>query len=152
MSDSTTRTMGPAPEWVHVGSTSNAEIYEVAPDLLAILPHENTTDDAKTARESLAFQDRHWRQVKRRGAVAVFMDRVVSQDGGARAVYADETADILTTCFALVGETFFGIASSAVFTGLAKPGVPTQVFRSLADARPWIAEMNQARGGQGRAG
>lgn len=133
--------------WTHVGSTSNAEFYEAAPDLLVIVPHADTRDDARTARESLAMQDRHWRRVGRRGAVAVFMDPVLEQDAGAREVYASETAGIATTCFALVGETFFGQAAGAVFTGLARPGPPTQVFRSLDDARPWIAEQNRARGG-----
>jgi hypothetical protein len=46
-----------------------------------------------------------------------------------------------------VGETFYGYATSQVFTGLSKPGLPTNVFRSLADARGWIEEMNRAHGG-----
>ena len=49
-----------------------------------------------------------------------------------------------TTCFALVGESFYGYVTSQVFTGLSKPGRPTSVFRSLEDARPWIDEQNRA--------
>jgi hypothetical protein len=75
------------------------------------------------------------------------MDRVLVQDGGARAVYQDESHGILSTCFALVGETFFGKVTASVFTGLTKPGIPTQVFRSLAEANAWILEMNRTRGG-----
>lgn len=136
------------PAWTHLGSTSNAEVYEVAPDLLAVVPCADSRDDEATARESIAFQDRHWRQVGRRGGVVVFMDNVLEQDAGARAVYANETQQTLTTCYALVGETFFGMAAGAVFTGLARPGPPTQVFASLADARGWIDAQNRTRGGR----
>jgi hypothetical protein len=132
------------PAWRHLGKTSNADFYEVAPDLLAIVPFPDTRDDQKTARESIAFQDAHWKAVGRRGGVAVFMDNVLEQDSGARGVYADETKYTLSTCYALIGETFFGHAAGAVFTGLARPGPATQVFRSLAEALPWIAEHTRA--------
>ena len=138
----------PDPAWRHVGKTSNADFYEIDLDVLAIVPFADSRDSETSARESIAFQDRHWRAAGRRGAVVVFMDNVIEQDAGARGVYADETEHTLTTCYALVGETFFGHAAAAVFTGLTRPTPPTQVFRSLADARPWIAEQNRARGGR----
>ena len=134
--------------WTHVGTSSNADFYEVEPDILAVVPHVNSRDDERTARESLAFQRQHWHGRGHRGAVVVYMDPVVEQDSGARAVYANETASLPSTCFALVGETFFGHAAAAVFTGLSKPGLPTQVFRSFDDARAWIVEMNRTRGGR----
>lgn len=137
----------PDPAWRHLGKTSNADFYEIEPDVLAIVPFVDSRDDETSARESIAFQDRHWRAAGRRGAVVVFMDNVIEQDAGARGVYADETTQTLTTCYALVGETFFGRAAGAVFTGLTRPSPPTQVFRSLADARSWIAEENRARTG-----
>jgi hypothetical protein len=137
----------PEPGWRHLGATANAEVYEVDDDLLAIVPHPDSRDDEATARASIAFQDAHWRAAGRRGGGAVFMDNVLEQDAGARAVYANETGHTLTTCYALIGETFFGMAAGAVFTGLARPGPPTQVFRALADARPWIAEQTRRRGG-----
>ena len=133
--------------WISLGRTSNAEIFEVEPTLLAIVPDDKCRDDEATARESIEFQRRHWQARGRRGAVVVFMDAIIEQDAGARGVYANETHGHPTTCFALVGETFFGFAVSQVFTGLAKPPVPTTVFRSLADARPWIEEQNRERGG-----
>lgn len=134
--------------WRHVGSSTNAEFYVIDDELLAVVPHENCNDDAKTARESIAFQTAHWKSVGHRGAAVVFMDRVLNQDSGARAVYTNETRDILTTCFALVGETFFGRVTASVYEGLARPGIPTEVFRSLDDAQPWIAQMNRTRGGR----
>ena len=139
--------MIPIEDWTHVGSSSNAEFYVIEPDILAVVPNVDTHDDEGSARESLAFQTKHWQSVGHRGAAVIFMDRVLAQDSGARAVYADETATMLTTCFALVGATFFGYATATPFEGLTKPGIPTQIFRSLDDARPWIAEMNKTRGG-----
>lgn len=134
----------PQPHWKHLGSTTNAEFYEIEVDILAVVPHQDSTDDEDTARQSIAFQDRHWQRVGRRGAAVVFMDPVLEQNAGARAVYANETSETLTTCYALVGKTFFGHATAAVFTGLARPGIPTALFPSLDDARPWVAEQNEA--------
>jgi hypothetical protein len=96
-----------------------------------------------TARSNLAAPEEHWRKVGRRGAVAVFMDNLIEQSAEARAVYAIETSHTKTTCYALIGETFYGHAISSVFVGLTRPGRPTQVFRSLEDARPWIDEQNR---------
>jgi len=137
----------PVEEWQHVGSSSNAEFYVIEPQILAVVPNVDIHDGEGSARESLAFQTKHWKSVGHRGAAVIFMDRVLSQDAGARAVYENETAAMLTTCFALVGATFFGYATATPFEGLTRPGIPTQIFRSLEDARPWIAEMNKARGG-----
>ena len=137
----------PDPNWKKLGTSSNADFYRIAEDVLGIVPFADTTDDQKTARESIAFQREHWRAVGHRGAVVVFMDTVVQQDAGARAVYVDEVQSLPSTCFALVGESFYGYATSQVFTGLSKPGRPTNVFRSLDEARPWMAEMNREHGG-----
>ncbi|AKV00586.1 hypothetical protein AKJ09_07249 [Labilithrix luteola] len=138
----------PAPEWRKLGSTSNADFYEMREDILVIVPNVDSTDNEQTARESLAFQKKHWTETGRRGSVIVWMDPIVVQDSGARSVYANETRGVPTNCYALVGESFFAMASASVFTGLAKPGIETNVFRSLAEAMPWIEEMNRTRGGK----
>ncbi len=135
----------PAPDWTHLGSSTNAEFYEVEPEVLAVVPHQDTTDDGQTARESLAFQRSHWARQGHRGGVVVFMDPVLIQDASARAVYATETDDHPSTCFALVSSTLFGQATASTFEGLTRPGVPTHVFRSLAEALPWVRKMNTAR-------
>jgi hypothetical protein len=135
-------------QWKKIGSTSNADVYEIEDDILVIAPHANCVDNEKTARESITIQAEHWKKVGHRGGTVVLMDNVLEQDAGARGVYMNETVDHPSTCFALVGETFYGRAVSAVFTGLSKPAVPTNIFRSLEDARPWIADMNKERGGK----
>jgi hypothetical protein len=132
----------PDPSWRHLGSTSNADVYEIASDVIGVLPQVAASDTEASARESIDFQAKHWAAVGHRGGTVVFMDRVLQQDGAARAVYANETTGHPTTCFALVGESFFAMAVSSVFMGLAKPGPPTMIFKTLAEALPWIAEHN----------
>src|SRR5579883_1106727 len=101
----------PDPKWKKLGSTSNADFYAIADDVIGIVPQENATDTQKSARESIGFQDKHWRAVGHRGAVVIFMDNVVQQDAEARAVYSEEVSALPSTCFALVGESFYGYAT-----------------------------------------
>lgn len=136
-----------SPDWEKVGSTSNADFYAMRPDVLVVVPHPDSTDDAASARESLAFQRQHWAALGHRGAVIIWMDPVIAQDSGARAVYSNETQGVPTTCYAIIGESFFAMATASIFTGLAKPGIDTQVFRSLEEALPWVDSMNKLRGG-----
>ena len=135
------------PEWTPLGATDNANWYRIQDDLIAIVPHENARDTEASARESIATQRRHWESVRRRGAVAVLMDNLLDQDSGARAVYMNESDPSCTTCYALIGESLFAQAVGSVFTGLARPQVPTRMFRTLDEAMPWIEEMNRTRGG-----
>jgi hypothetical protein len=137
----------PNPDWTKIATLSNADVYELQDDLIAIVPHTDAVDDAASARESLDFQRSHWTARGRRGGVIVSMDPMREQTQSARAIYANEAESALTTCFALVGESTYARAVSAVFTGLARPKVPTDVFRSVDDAVPWIQENNRTRGG-----
>jgi hypothetical protein len=137
----------PDPSWKLLGSTITAQFYAIADDIMGIVPYPDSTDTLESARASIGFQDKHWRAVGHRGAVVVFMDNIAQQGAEARAVYADEVDALPSTCFALVGESFYGYASSQVFTGLRPPGRPTNIFRSLADAMPWMKEMNEKNGG-----
>jgi hypothetical protein len=137
----------PDPGWKPLGATDNADWYQIQDDLIAIVPHQNARDSEASARESIATQRRHWQSVARRGAVVVFMNNLLDQDSGARAVYMNESDPTCTTCYALVGDSLFAQAVGSVFTGLARPEVPTRMFRSLGEALPWIEEMNRTRGG-----
>ena len=134
-------------DWKHVGKMDNADLYQIATEVLAIVPHQEAIDTEHSARESVKRQHEHWRSNGRRGAVVVFMDAIIDQESGARAVYTNEADPAIITCYALVGHTVFGQAMSAVFTGLSKPNVPTNVFRTLDEAMPWIEQMNRSRGG-----
>jgi hypothetical protein len=134
-------------DWVLVANMTNADLYAIAREVLAIVPHAQAIDSEASARASVQKQHEHWRTVGHRGAVVVFMDAIIDQESGARSVYTTEADPSLITCYSLVGDTFFGQAMSAVFTGLSKPQVPTNIFRTLEEAMPWIDQMNRSRGG-----
>jgi len=138
---------GPREGWKRLPSTANADWYEVQRDVLAIMPHQDARDTAVSARESIDIQRRHWQRAGHRGGVIVFMENLLDQDSGARSVYMKESDPSCTTCYALIGGSFFSQAIASVFTGLARPRVPTSIFRTLDDALPWVAEMNRRHGG-----
>ena len=123
--------------WTPIGRSDNADFYEVEEGLLAVVPFEGTTDDAKTARQSVQIQHDYLRAHGRRAGVVVFMDRVVEQDASARAVYRDAPDRAFITCYALVGGTAFGRAVGSIFIGISRPKVPTRLFATLDEARAW---------------
>jgi hypothetical protein len=127
--------------WTPIGRSANAEFFEIDARTLAVLPFEGAVDDAATARESVRIQLAHLRAAGRRSGVVVFMDRVVAQDAGARAVYRDEPDPAFQACFALVGGTPFGRAVGAIFIGLSPPRVPTRLFPTLEAARAWVSQV-----------
>jgi hypothetical protein len=127
--------------WKKIGSSSNAEFFEIAPGLLAVVPHDGTTDDARTAAESVAVQLEYLRATASRAGVLVFMDRVSAQDAGARNVYRDAPDPAHQACFALVGGTPFGRAVASLFVGLNRPRVPTRFFATAEEAMTWARAM-----------
>jgi hypothetical protein len=139
--------ISPRDGWTQLPSTANADWYAVQHDVLAILPHEDARDTEASARESIDIQRRHWQQAGHRGGVIIFMENLLDQDSGARAVYMKESDPGCTTCYALIGRSFFAQAIASVFTGLARPRVPTSIFRTLDDALAWVGEMNARHGG-----
>jgi len=127
--------------WSPIGRSSNAAFFEIDARTLAVVPFEGSSDDAATARESVHIQLAHLRRVGRRAGVVVFMDGVVAQDAGARAVYRDDPDPAFQACFALVGGTPFGRAVGALFIGLSPPRVPTRLFPTLEAARAWVRQV-----------
>jgi hypothetical protein len=123
--------------WTAIGRSDNADFYEVDERLLAVVPFDGTTDDAKTARQSVQIQHDYLRPRGRRAGVVVFMDRILEQDAAARAVYRDAPDPAFITCYALVGGTAFGRAVGSIFIGISRPKVPTRLFATLDEARAW---------------
>jgi hypothetical protein len=126
--------------WTPIGVSSNADFYEIEPQILAVVPFEGATDDAKTARESVRVQLDYLRSTGTRAGIVVFMDRVIEQNSGARAVYRDAPDPTFQECFALVGGTPFGRAVGSLFIGLSPPKVPTRMFATLDDALRWVRD------------
>jgi hypothetical protein len=123
--------------WTPIGKSDNADFYEVEEGLLAIVPFEGSSDDEKTAKQSVRIQHDYLRPRGRRAGVIVFMDPLVEQHASARIVYRDGPDPAFVTCYALVGGTVFGRAVGSIFIGLSRPRVPTRLFGSLDDARAW---------------
>lgn len=131
--------------WTKIGSSANADFYEVEPQLLAVVPFDGTVDDAETAKESIRIQLAHMRSTGRPAGVIVFMDRIVQQDSAARAVYRDAPDPAFHLCFALVGGTPFGRAVASIFIGLSPPKVPTRMFSSFDEAAAWVRTRRSRR-------
>jgi hypothetical protein len=124
--------------WTKIGTSGNADFYEVEPQILAVVPFEGSTDNAETARQSVSIQLDHLRKTGRRAGIVVFMDRLVQQDSAARTVYRDAPDPAFQLCFALVGGTPFGRAVGSIFIGLSPPKVPTRMFGSFDEALAWV--------------
>ena len=124
--------------WTKFATTSNADFYEIEPHVLAVVPFDGTTDDARTAQESVTAQLQYLQSRGQRAGIIVLMDRVVQQDGGARAVYHTQPDPTFQVCFALVGSTPFGRAVASIFIGLNPPRVPTRFFATLQEALAWV--------------
>ena len=129
------------PEWQHIGSTGDSELYKLRDEVLIVIPAADTRQTEELARSNLAGQRAYWDSLGHGGAVIIFMDPVLEQTAEARAVYTNEAEDSGTVCFALIGESYFAMAASAVYTGLGRPSVPLQVFRNYEDALPWVDEI-----------
>lgn len=127
--------------WTKIGSSGNADFYEVEPHILAVVPFEGTDDTTETATESVTIQLNYLRPRGVRAGIIVFMDPVAEQDAGARAVYRDLPDPTFQACFALVGSTMFGRAVGSVFLGLSRPTVPTKMFGTVPEAIAWIRKQ-----------
>lgn len=123
--------------WRPIGTSDNAEFYELEEGLLAIVPFEGASDDARTAQQSVRIQLDYLRPRGQRAGVVVFMDPLVAQDAAARVVYRDAPDPAFIACYALVGGTAFGRAVGSIFLGLNRPRVPTRLFGTLGDALAW---------------
>jgi hypothetical protein len=131
--------------WSPIGRSPNADVFEVEPGVLAVVPFDGSTDTADTAAENIRIQLAHLRASGRRAGTVVFMDHVVAQNAGARDVYRNDPDPTFQTCFALVGNTMLGRAVISVFMGLHRPRVPTRMFGTLEDALAWIRQTTETR-------
>ncbi len=128
-------------QWKSIGKTDNADFFEIAPNILGVLPFEGSTDSETTARQSVKLQLEYLRPLGMRAGIVVFMDPILEQDAGARRIYRDLPDPAFQICYALVGGTGFGRAVGSVFLGLSRPRVPTKMFSTLEEALKWIREQ-----------
>ena len=130
--------------WSKIGTSGNADFFEVEPTILAVVPFDGSVDNAETAKQSVQIQLDYLRSRGRRAGVVIFMDRVAQQDGAARSVYREAPDPEFQACFALIGGTPFGRAVASIFLGLSPPKVPTKMFANYDEAVAWIRKTLRA--------
>ena len=130
------------PSWERVGATSNAEYFVDHEGWLLCLPYIGSMDDQKAARDNLSFQ-LAWMDGHPDGprVVAVFFDRMVSQNREARMVYSHSPPDGWARAVVLVGGTALSRAMGMFLLGLSSPRVPLKMFPTLESAREWVAGL-----------
>jgi hypothetical protein len=131
--------------WQEVGSTSNTTYYVDHERVLLVLPHPKSHDTGATARENLDFQHGYFVGNDDPPVLAIFFDRLASQDRAARKLYSEDTASPWALGFGLVGGTLLSRAMGSFFLGLARTKIPLKFFPSLEDARPWLRSRQSAQ-------
>jgi len=129
--------------WELAGKTSNTDYYVDDESVLLALPHRGSHDTGATARENLVFQKAHFDANDNPPIVAIFFDRLASQDRTARKIYSDDPSLQWSLGFALIGGTMLSRAMGSFFLGLSRPQAPLKMFASLRSARSWIQGRQQ---------
>ncbi len=129
--------------WRMVGETSNTDYYVDDEGVLLALPRKGVHDTGATAIENIKFQKAHYDANDDPPLVAIFFDRLASQDRAARKIYADDPSLQWSLGFALIGGTMLSRAMGSFFLGLTRPQAPLKMFASLAAARPWLRHLQQ---------
>ena len=129
-------------QYKEIGKTTNTITYtiESEPDLLIIVPVEGTMDNAKDARENVAFFHNYARTLGRPCGCVVIMANMLSQDAEARRAYANIDPRLFFAA-ALVVESALSRALGSFFVGLSRPVVPTKLFDSVENAIEWLKIM-----------
>ncbi len=126
--------------WVRVGGTKAGAYYRVAEDVVVAVPLPGFQQSRDTALASLDEMRRIARERKKRQAVIILVDRVVSQDSGARRVWSEQLADEPRCAQALVCSTLLARAIGSFFIGLARSPVPTKMLPTFDDAVSWASQ------------
>jgi hypothetical protein len=131
-------------KWTKFNQTANADFFEIDQYTIAVVPYDGCTDDETTAKASIDTQLAYLRPKGQKAGTIIFIDGIVQQTSGARAVYRDLPDPAYQVCFALVGGTAFGRAVGSLFLGLSRPRVPTQMFATQDQALAWChAQVKQ---------
>jgi hypothetical protein len=129
--------------WESIGATSNTQYY-LAPgqsDVVIVVPDDDVSDTAATARDNVAFQMGYARSLGRPCAFIVLLGRLRSQDADARRVYAEGMEPARCFASALVVSNALSRAIGSFFLGITRPMTPTRVFDSIEPAITWSLSM-----------
>lgn len=131
--------------WEQVGETSNTAYYVDDERVLLALPHPGSHDTGSTAEENLSFQKAHYEGCDAPPLVAIFFDRMASQNRDARKLYSADPSHQWSLGFALIGGSMLSRAMGSFFLGLSRPAAPLKFFSSLAEARPWLRTRQEQK-------
>jgi hypothetical protein len=134
-------------QYKEIGRTTNTVVYiaESDPDILLIVPREGTMDNAKDARENVAYYHAYARSLGRLCGSVVIMSNMLSQEAEARRAYQDIDPHLMFGG-ALVVESALSRALGSFFVGLTRPVVPTKLFDSVENAIEWLKTIRPAQG------
>lgn len=130
-----------------VGGTAAGCYRRVAPDVLLAVPNPGYVQVEADARRSLAEMNRIAREVKRRQALLILVDRVQGQDAGSRRVWQRELDPELVCCLGLVTDSLLGRAIASFFIGLRRPTLPTKLFPTIMAGLRWCQARLETDGG-----
>jgi hypothetical protein len=134
-------------ELPRVGGTGAGHYARIAPDVIVAVPRPGYVQDEAGARASLHEFVRIAREIGRKQALVVIVDRVQSQDGTSRRVWQREMDPGTVCCLALVADSLLGRAIASFFVGLRRPSVPTRLFATLDQAVSWCSDRIEVTGG-----
>ena len=106
------------------------------------MPELGLKDDAASARVNIDFQAAWARASGHRCAVVVCLFHLLSQDSGARRVYAEGMDPRLFYAAALVVSNPISRAIGT-FIGLTRPGVPTAIVGTIDEGIAWCAPQRR---------
>jgi hypothetical protein len=128
-----------ATDWIPLGETFNTRYYLGAPDIAIVVPQLGLKDDAASARVNIDFQAAWATSTGRRCGVVVCLFHLLSQDSGARRVYAEGMDPRVFFAAALVVSNPISRAIGSFFIGLTRPGVPTAIVGTIDEGIAWCA-------------
>ena len=140
-------------QYEKVGQTTNTVVYtlESDPDILIVVPREGTMDNAKDARENVAYFHSYARALGKPCSSVVIMANMLSQDAEARRAYQEIDTNLFYAG-GLVVEDALSRALGSFFIGLSRPKVPTRLFDTMDKAIEWIRTMRPKQDeGEGNA-
>jgi hypothetical protein len=129
-------------KYKEVGKTTNTVVYieESDPDIIIIVPRAGTMDNARDARENVAFFHSYARSLGRPCGSVVIMANMLAQEAEARRAY-QEIDTALYYGGGLVVENGLSRALGSFFIGLTRPNVPTRLFDTVDNAVQWLRTM-----------
>src|SRR5690606_6235065 len=127
--------------WKRAGGTGAGGYFYAAPGVLVAVPAPGYMQSAADAERSLVECHRIVRKDGRPHAIIVLVDRVASQDGTARRVWASANDHDLRCGMALVCQSALARAIGSFFIGLNRPIVPTKMFKAYPEALAWTTAV-----------